>query len=175
MASSTTIRSTICYLVKLCMWVKLQRHLKNISVYLFLLIYLAMSGLCCTMQDLSLQGMDSNCAQAQQLRCSGPVAPQPVESQFPDQPVESQFPDPMSPALQGRFLTTGSPGKSPVCRHLHPCSNGLGASLVVQWLRLCTPNLGGLGSIPGWGTGSHMLQLEILHVAMKIEDLMCYS
>ena len=25
-------------------------------------------------------------------------------------------------------------------------------SLGVQWLRLCTPNAGGMGLIPGWGT-----------------------
>ena len=31
-----------------------------------------------------------------------------------------------------------------------------GTSLVVQWLRLCTPNAGGLGSIPGQGSRSHM-------------------
>ena len=28
----------------------------------------------------------------------------------------------------------------------------LGASVVVQWLRLCTSTVQGLGSIPGWGT-----------------------
>ena len=28
----------------------------------------------------------------------------------------------------------------------------LGTSLVVQWLRLHTPNAGATGSIPGWGT-----------------------
>ena len=28
--------------------------------------------------------------------------------------------------------------------------------LVVQWLRPCTPNAAGLGSIPGQGTRSHM-------------------
>ena len=28
----------------------------------------------------------------------------------------------------------------------------LGTSLAVQWLRLCTPNAGGMGSIPGQGT-----------------------
>ena len=33
---------------------------------------------------------------------------------------------------------------------------GTGTSLVVQWVRLCTPNAGGWGSIPGQGTGSHM-------------------
>ena len=31
-----------------------------------------------------------------------------------------------------------------------------GTSLVVQWLKLRAPNAGGLGSIPGQGTGSHM-------------------
>ena len=35
-----------------------------------------------------------------------------------------------------------------------------GTSLVVQWLRLCTPNVAGPRLIPGWGTGPHMLQLE---------------
>ncbi|TEA28979.1 hypothetical protein DBR06_SOUSAS11410018, partial [Sousa chinensis] len=29
-------------------------------------------------------------------------------------------------------------------------------SLVVQWIRLCAPNAGGPGSIPGQGTRSHM-------------------
>ena len=37
-------------------------------------------------------------------------------------------------------------------------SNGnTGTSVVVQWLKLCTPNAGGLGSIPGQGTISHIL------------------
>ena len=31
---------------------------------------------------------------------------------------------------------------------------------MVQWLRLHAPNAGGLGSIPGQGTRSHMLQLR---------------
>ena len=35
-----------------------------------------------------------------------------------------------------------------------------GASLVVQWLWLCAPNAGGLGSIPGQGTRFLMLQLK---------------
>ena len=35
-----------------------------------------------------------------------------------------------------------------------------GTSLVVQWLRLCAPNAGGLGSIPGWGTRPCMPQLK---------------
>ena len=33
-------------------------------------------------------------------------------------------------------------------------------SLVVQWLRLPTPNAGAPGSIPGQGTRSHTLQLR---------------
>ena len=36
-----------------------------------------------------------------------------------------------------------------------------GTSLVVQWLRLCAPNAGGLGSILGQGTKFHMLQLRV--------------
>ena len=34
--------------------------------------------------------------------------------------------------------------------------------MVVQWLRLCAPTAGGLSSIPGWGTRSHMPQLRVL-------------
>ena len=40
-------------------------------------------------------------------------------------------------------------------------------SLVVQWLRLQAPNAGALGSMPGRGTRSHMLQLKISHTAAK--------
>ena len=32
---------------------------------------------------------------------------------------------------------------------------------MVQWLRLRIPNAGGLGSIPGQETRSHMLQLRV--------------
>ena len=39
--------------------------------------------------------------------------------------------------------------------------------LVVQWLRLHVPNAGGLGSIPGQGTRSHVPQLESLRAAAK--------
>ena len=28
---------------------------------------------------------------------------------------------------------------------------------MVQWLRICTPNVGGMGFIPGWELRSHML------------------
>ena len=34
---------------------------------------------------------------------------------------------------------------------------GLGTYIVVQWLKLRASNAGGLGSIPGQGTRSHML------------------
>ena len=33
-------------------------------------------------------------------------------------------------------------------------------SLVFQWLEVPAPSAGGLGSIPGWGTRSHTLQLR---------------
>ena len=35
-----------------------------------------------------------------------------------------------------------------------------GTSLMVQWLRLCAPNTGALGLIPGQGARSHMPQLR---------------
>ena len=34
-------------------------------------------------------------------------------------------------------------------------------SLVVEWLRLCAPNAGDPGLLPGQGTRSHMLQLKV--------------
>ncbi|TEA28337.1 hypothetical protein DBR06_SOUSAS3310140, partial [Sousa chinensis] len=47
--------------------------------------------------------------------------------------------------------------------------------MVVQWVRLHAPNVGGPGSIPGWGTRSLMMQLrgrmpqlKILQAAKKI-------
>ena len=36
----------------------------------------------------------------------------------------------------------------------------IGTSLMVQWVRLCAPNAGVPGSIPGQGTRSHMPQLR---------------
>ena len=50
----------------------------------------------------------------------------------------------------------------------------LGASLVVQWLRVCVPNPGGLGSVPGQGTKIPMLQLRV-HPTCHTEDSACHS
>ena len=46
-----------------------------------------------------------------------------------------------------------------------------GTSLVVQWLRLCPPHAGGLGSITDQGTRSHVMQqkLKILPAATKTQ------
>ncbi|TEA38361.1 hypothetical protein DBR06_SOUSAS110229, partial [Sousa chinensis] len=41
-------------------------------------------------------------------------------------------------------------------------------SLVVQWLRLHAPNARDLGSIPGLGTRSHMPQLRVFMLQLKI-------
>ena len=38
---------------------------------------------------------------------------------------------------------------------------------MVQWLRRHTPKAGGLGSVPGQGIRSHMLQLKVLSAAAK--------
>ena len=53
---------------------------------------------------------------------------------------------------------------------------------MVEWLKLHVLNTGGLGSIPGEGTRSHvlqlkvcMLQLKIPHAAMMIEDSTCLN
>ena len=39
---------------------------------------------------------------------------------------------------------------------------------MVQWLRLQAPNAEGQGSIPGWGTRSHMPQLRVRVLQLKI-------
>ena len=44
---------------------------------------------------------------------------------------------------------------------LCPYKKHPGTSLVVQWRRLCAPNTGVLGSIPGQGTRSHLPQLRL--------------
>ena len=45
---------------------------------------------------------------------------------------------------------------------------GRGALRVVQWLRLRAPSAGGPGSIPGWRTGFHVLQLGAHMPHLKI-------
>ena len=42
-----------------------------------------------------------------------------------------------------------------------------GTSLAIQWLKLHDPSAGGLDSIPGQGTGSHVPQLTIERAATK--------
>ena len=49
-----------------------------------------------------------------------------------------------------------------------------GTFLVVQWLRLCTPNARGLGSIPGQGTRSHMPQLKTLPAETYYSQIYIY-
>ena len=44
----------------------------------------------------------------------------------------------------------------------------IGTSLVVQWLRLCAPNTGGPGLIPGRGTRSHKPQLSVFMLQRKL-------
>ena len=57
-------------------------------------------------------------------------------------------------------------------QRIYACSisqdNAKGTSLVVQWLRLHTPNAGSLCSIPGQRTRSHMLQLSVPVLQLKI-------
>ena len=60
-----------------------------------------------------------------------------------------------SPALAGRFLTTGPPEKSLLSHFESPSLRKTSlrtSSLVVQWLELCASSAGGPSSILGWGT-----------------------
>ena len=45
---------------------------------------------------------------------------------------------------------------------------GRGTSLVVQWLKLCTPNAGGPGSIPGQGTRPHIKQIRVCMPQLRL-------
>ena len=69
-----------------------------------------------------------------------------------------------------------------VCSLLFVTCKIFRTSLVVQWARLHAPNAGGLGLIPGQGTRSHMpqlrvhmLQLKILYASTKMEDTACHN
>ena len=59
---------------------------------------------------------------------------------------------------------------------LLPCllklKNMLGSSLVVQWLRLCTPSAGASCSIPSQGTRSHIPQLRVHKPELKDREYM---
>ena len=66
----------------------------------------------------------------------------------------------LTPSQASRFISgITSSRKLPLI--LLAKMNASGTSLGIQWLRLCTPNTKGLGSIPSWGTRSHMPQLGV--------------
>ena len=46
-------------------------------------------------------------------------------------------------------------------KSLNMAIESAGTSLVVQWLTVHVPNAGDLGSIPGQGTRSHVLQVRV--------------
>ena len=46
-------------------------------------------------------------------------------------------------------------------KSLNMAIESAGTSLVVQWLTVHVPNAGNLGSIPGQGTRSHVLQVRV--------------
>ena len=45
-----------------------------------------------------------------------------------------------------------------------------GTSLSVQWLRLCSANAGGVGSIPGQGSRSHVGQYIYIYLHSAAKD-----
>ena len=54
-----------------------------------------------------------------------------------------------------------------IFKHTHTKPT-LGTSPVIQWLRLCVPNAGGLGSIPSGEARSQRSQLGVLMLQLKI-------
>ena len=124
-------------------------------------------------------------AQAQQLRCTGFIAPWHLGPSWTrDWTCVSCIAggffstEPLPPGRPGCYFvkppsidccpsfTFSFPGifsaRDPGCwpsRAAMPHRN-TGTSLVAQWLRLCASNAGGPGSISGQGTRSYMLQLR---------------
>ena len=50
-----------------------------------------------------------------------------------------------------------------------------GTSLVVQWLRLCAPNAGDSGLIPGQGTRSNMLEQRVHVSQLATKNPTCHT
>ena len=73
----------------------------------FLFIYLASSGLNCSMWNLSCWLMSSGVLRGSVVVAQGPSCPAACGTLGPRQGIE-----PVSLALEDRFLTTGPPGKS---------------------------------------------------------------
>ena len=66
----------------------------------------------------------------------------------------------LTPSQASRFILGITSSRKPPLILLAKV-NASGTSLGIQWSRLCTPNAKGLGSIPSWGTRSHMPQLGV--------------
>ena len=88
-----------------------------------------------------------------------------------------------APILEGGHgeIRVGAAGREGWCQPRNKRTDE-GISLVVQWLRLHAPNVGGPDLIPAQGTRSHMPkvqihmpQLKIPQAVTKIEDLACCS
>ena len=76
--------------------------------------------------------------------------------------VPGQLLNSLMPGLYPRTenLQSSQQIRGTICRSYSVKNCAGGTSLVVQWLRLCTPNSGGLGLIPDLGARSHMPQLR---------------
>ena len=70
--------------------------------------------------------------------------------------------------MRENFIYLLRKGKSLFRHDIKSRSHIKGTSLVVQWVSLHTPNAGGLGSIPGRGTRSRLLQLIVRVRQLKI-------
>ena len=110
-------------------------------------MYLALSGVSCIMQDLSLQRAQSLVV-ACRLCCSMAyriLAPQPRKTLTPQTRIE-----PTSPALQGGFLATGPPEKFLfIIAHSSPWASQV--ALVVKSPPASAEDVRDAGLIPGSG------------------------
>ena len=79
--------------------------------------------------------------------------PFPSPGDLPDTRIQ-----PRSPSLQADSLSSEPLGNPKKIFYKNPYFSG--NSLMVQWLRLCSPDTGGLGLIPGQETRSHVSQLR---------------
>ena len=71
--------------------------------------------------------------------------------------ISSCLNKPHQAVIAGEYKASGSGGVGDSDNYLTFLKNSfLGTSLVVQWLRRHSPNIGGPGLIPGQGTRSHM-------------------
>ena len=89
------------------------------------------------------------------------------QTQMSSSPKALRLPQRKLIKLRVQSITSSETDENSTPRFPSVKKTKLGTSLVVQRLRLCTPNQGVPSSILGQGTRSHMPQLKIPHASTK--------